>query len=131
MHLSKSFACLVTTLGLVALLAPVTLAACSDGEAGHGRPPAFELESYCAATCEAKADLKCPNDPTVEVCEDRCVSQLPTQGSSCYDEEIAILDCQFKNQDHVFECDHAGKSAQVADVCDEEIRQAVINCGGL
>jgi len=118
--------------GLVALL-PTLLPspACSDGEAGRDERPRFELDTFCAATCGAKAALGCPNDPDLEVCEDRCVSQLPTEGSSCYDEEIAILHCQFSNKDRVFKCGHAGKSTEVADVCDEEIRQAVINCGGL
>ena len=130
MVFGKSFVALVRLL-LTALVFALVVGACSDGEAGQGLPPAFELDTFCAATCEAKAHLKCPNDPTVEVCEDRCVRQLPTEGSSCYEEEIAILHCQFRNKGRVFECDHAGKSAQAADVCDEEIRQAVINCGGL
>ena len=122
MVLRKSF--------VAALFAPL-IGACSDGEAGQGLPPAFAFETFCAATCEAKAALMCPNDPSAEVCEDRCVSRLPTEGSPCYDEEIAILHCQFRNKARAFECDHAGKSAPVPDVCEEEIRQAVINCVGL
>lgn len=95
-------------------------------------PSPFELETFCAATCEAKAALNCENDPSQDLCETRCLrQQLPTEGSRCYAEEIAILACQYQNRWVAFECDHAGKSAQAADVCDEEIRQAVINCGGL
>ena len=116
----------------VGLLAVTTaVIACSDGEAGSGRPP-LDLETYCVGTCEAKAALGCEKDPSQELCEARCLSQpLPAEDSPCYEEEIAIVHCQYENRDAAFECDFAGKSADAVDVCDEERREAVINCGGL
>jgi len=100
------------------------------GGSGGGQP--LVLETFCEDTCEAQQALECENDPSREVCVTRCLHQpLPEPGDDCFEEEMAVLNCQYEHRETAFQCDFAGKTEAAAGVCSEEIMQAVVECGGL
>jgi hypothetical protein len=104
----------------------------SGASAGAGNSVPLGLAEYCDVTCEAIADLNCEREASREVCEVHCLRiPLPTSGGPCYLEEMALARCQYDNAATAFECDAAGKSSAATNVCNEEMLQAVISCGGL